>query len=292
MYHDSRDEEYRMPLGAQPCGTPVRLRLKAEKAARAWLRLWWDGREIRRAMERGQEGLFEAVIRLPERTGLLWYYFIAEAEDGCQTCYGNGGDQLGGVGTACASEPPSYQITVYDPAYETPEWLRDGVMLQIMVDRYRRAGELDREKFPRGAILHEAWEEEPLLQLDRTGANAADDFFGGNLRGVEEKLEYIRSLGVTVIYFNPIFASRSNHKYDVADYTLIDPSFGTEEDFRRLCEKAAGMGIRVILDGVFSHTGADSVYFDRFGGHEIPGAYRSKESPYFPWYRFDRWPDA
>ena len=116
-------------------------------------------------------------------------------------------------------------------------------------------------------------------------------FFGGDLRGIEEKLPYIESLGVTVLYLNPIFRSPSNHKYDTGNYLQVDPSFGTEEDLRSLCAAAKKRGIRVILDGVFSHTGADSFYFNKYGTYgEQTGAYRDEKSPYRAWYRFRQWP--
>lgn len=292
MYHDSRDPQYRTPVGPAKCCASITLRLRADEARRAWLRLWWEDKPILQEMVRDESGLFCSEILLPEHPGLLWYYFIAELENQERVYYGNAADQLGGEGNSCAWEPPSYQITVYDPNYDTPDWMRDGVMLQIMVDRYHPSGTPRRENYPASAQLHQRWDEEPLLQLDAAGDNQASDFFGGNLRGIAEKLDYIRSLGVSVLYLNPIFLSPSNHKYDTADYMRIDPAFGTEADFRHLCRRAADLGIRVILDGVFSHTGADSVYFNRFGRYPEPGAYQSKESCYYPWYHFDRWPEA
>ncbi len=120
----------------------------------------------------------------------------------------------------------------------------------------------------------------------REGKITNQDYFGGDLRGIEEKLGYLKSLGVTCLYLNPIFEAHSNHRYDTADYRKIDPLLGTEEDFRSLCESAREQGIRVLLDGVFNHTGSDSVYFNREGRYSGPGAYQSQDSPYYPWYRF------
>ena len=118
------------------------------------------------------------------------------------------------------------------------------------------------------------------------------DFFGGDLKGVREKLPYLKKLGVTCLYFNPIFESHSNHRYDTADYSKIDPQLGTEQDFSELCAAAKELGIWVILDGVFSHTGSDSVYFNREGRYPEPGAYQSQETPYSSWYSFRSWPDS
>ena len=121
---------------------------------------------------------------------------------------------------------------------------------------------------------------------------ACNDFYGGNLKGIQEKLPYLKSLGVSVLYLNPIFDAYSNHKYDTADYKTIDPMFGTEEDFKNLCNAAESMGIRIILDGVFSHTGADSIYFNKYGSYgENNGAYKDEKSPYHSWYQFTDYPN-
>ena len=111
--------------------------------------------------------------------------------------------------------------------------------------------------------------------------NCARDFFGGDLKGIQEKLPYLKELGVTVIYLNPIFQARSNHRYDTADYSQVDPLLGNNEDFVQLCSAAKEMGIRIMLDGVFSHTGEDSIYFNRFGRYPSVGACQSHQSAYY-----------
>lgn len=290
LYHDSRNPEYRLPLGARKAGETVTLRLRVQDSTpdRVILRLWWANAEKRYEMTASShgDGFFEYALTLPEEAGLLWYFFIVET-NGCAFYYGNAYDQLGGVGAMYATQPPSYQLTVYAPDYKTPEWMRDGIMYQIMCDRFYGVN----VKQPPQGWLHEDWHEPPSNRvLVATGDNTADDFFGGNLEGVEEKLPYLKELGVTVIYFNPIFRSPSNHKYNTGDYNQIDPSFGTDKDFVRLCRKAEKMGIRVILDGVFSHTGSDSKYFNKNGNYGNGGAYRSKRSPYFKWFSFEDWP--
>lgn len=119
-----------------------------------------------------------------------------------------------------------------------------------------------------------------------------NDFFGGNFQGITEKLPHIASLGATVLYLNPISKAFSSHRYDTGDYKTPDPMLGTEEDFATLCQEARKLGIHVILDGVFSHTGSNSLYFDRyraFGGH---GAYADPQSPYRSWYQFYHYPDS
>ena len=287
--HDSRDPLYRTPSGARPTGSDVILRCRADDARAVTLRLWWDDGEIRRPMTASPRGagLFEIRLTLPEQSGLLWYYFIVDF-DGETRLYGNADDRLGGEGRLYDHEPPSFQLTVYDEEFDTPRWMREGLLYQIMPDRFAARG----KNAPEAGWLHEKWDEPPAIHVDpRTHDNRADDFFGGNFRGVMDRLDYLKELGVTAIYFNPIFRARSNHKYDTGDYETIDPSFGTREDFEALCDRARALGIRILLDGVFSHTGSDSRYFNRLGRYDSLGAYQSMESPYAPWYRFKRWPD-
>ena len=287
--HDSRDPLYRTPSGARPTGSDVILRCRADDARAVTLRLWWDDGEIRRPMTASPRGagLFEIRLTLPEQSGLLWYYFIVDF-DGETRLYGNADDRLGGEGRLYDHEPPSFQLTVYDEEFDTPRWMREGLLYQIMPDRFAARG----KNAPEAGWLHEKWDEPPAIHVDpRTHDNRADDFFGGNFRGVMDRLDYLKELGVTAIYFNPIFRARSNHKYDTGDYETIDPSFGTREDFEALCDRARALGIRILLDGVFSHTGSDSRYFNRLGRYDSLGAYQSLESPYASWYRFKRWPD-
>ena len=119
-----------------------------------------------------------------------------------------------------------------------------------------------------------------------------NDYFGGDLKGITQKLDYIESLGVTIIYLNPIFEAHSNHRYNTADYMKIDPLLGKEEDFVELCSEARKRGIRIILDGVFNHTGSDSIYFNKERRYATVGAYTSKDSPYYNWYCFFNYPNG
>ncbi|MGI6240062.1 MAG: glycoside hydrolase family 13 protein [Christensenellales bacterium] len=277
--HHSRRAKYRSPGGAQPCGTQVRLFLKTD-APEAVVRYWIGDHAYLYKMS-SVEGGFAHTIKLPDEPGIVWYYFIVG-----DLYYGNAPDNMGGVGAIYPHEPPSYQITVYDPAFAPPAWLGDGVMMQIMPDRFHRGG-----NYACRGRLHADWYEPPEMRLTITGDNEADDFFGGDLKGITQKLPYIKSLGVTVIYLNPIFQAHSNHKYDTADYARIDPAFGTEADFQELCAAARALGIRIVLDGVFSHTGADSIYFNKFGNFDSVGAYNDPNSAYADWYTFHEWPD-
>ena len=280
MIHDSRCAKYRSPMGAQPCNTQIRLFLETD-APEAIVRFWMNDTAYHYVMKPVKGG-FSYTVTLPENPGLVWYYFICG-----DRFYGNAQDNLGGVGEEYGCEPPSFQITVYDPAYVTPDWMGDGVMMQILPDRFNKAGDC-----PCRGRLHADWYEQPCLDIMSNGDNCADDFYGGDLKGIEARLDYLKSMGVTVLYLNPIFMSPSNHKYNTSDYMLVDPALGTEYDLRSLCAKAREMGMRIILDGVFSHTGSDSVYFNREGNFPKNGAFNTKDSPYYSWFTFKKWPHS
>ena len=204
--------------------------------------------------------------------------------------YGNRPDMLGGEGQLYDGQPHSFQVTVYDPAYETPDFLKNAQIYQIFPDRFFKApGDSKRRR--KGAIYHESWEELPLVIPDpRSGDNQATDFFGGTLTGIQAKLPYLKKLGITVLYLNPIFKARSNHRYDTGDYETIDPLLGSAKEFKALCQAAEKLGIRILLDGVFSHTGEDSKYFNRLGHYATLGACQSQASPYYSWYKFLQYP--
>jgi 4-alpha-glucanotransferase len=243
------------------------------------------------------DGLFSAEITLPETAGLVWYAFRVE-QDGRQLFYGAPEDGLGGAGILCGSEGRSWQITVYTPS-PAPDWYKNAVVYQIFPDRFCRGADwrerrelARRDESRRGPrrIWHEDWNDVPFYTKDGAGAVTRWDFFGGTLRGIREKLPYLKELGVGAIYLNPIFQAASNHRYDTGDYRAVDPLLGDEAEFSALCSDAHAAGIRIILDGVFSHTGADSHYFDYYGNYG-GGAYSDESSPYRAWYRFRHWPD-
>ena len=214
----------------------------------------------------------------------IWHYrFEGEYPDGNLAFFGRDYD-----GTAIRGDwLPEWQLTVSKVECKTPDWSKRGVIYQIFPDRFNR-GE-DRPFNKRGR-LHSDWYDRP--DYAREGVDyRADDFYGGNMKGVIDKLDYLVSLGVSAIYFNPVFESSSNHRYDTGDYLKIDNLFGDEAEFEELITKAKEKGIGIILDGVFNHTGADSLYFNKFGNYPTLGAYQSKESPYYNWFYFDNFPD-
>ena len=176
-----------------------------------------------------------------------------------------------------------WQLTCTPADFTTPDWAKGAVIYQIFPDRFRKSGECDLTGKLEPYTVHKNWGEEVAWQPNEKGRVLNNDFFGGNFRGITEKMDYIASLGTTILYLNPISKSFSNHRYDTADYKTPDPMLGTLEDFQAMCEAAHNRGIRVILDGVFSHTGSKSIYFE--------SACESPDSPYYSWYNFHSYPD-
>ncbi|MBR5560484.1 MAG: glycoside hydrolase family 13 protein [Clostridia bacterium] len=300
LQHNTTDTFYRSPLGALPTGAQVRLRvavLGPGEPESVTLRIW-DGKEqcfpMRPLGAREGKMYYEVQVSVSETPCLYWYRF--EAVLGGTKMTLNAPDDTG-CGEGVMGGTTDFQITVYDAAYKTPAWMPDGVMYQIMVDRFYHGEGTDallhaKDDIDTNIELHEKWDDMPWLNVSENGDNFAHDFFGGNLEGVRQKLPYLKELGVSVIYFNPIFTARTNHKYDTSNYMQVDPMFGDEAKLRQLCDEAKAMGIRVMLDGVFSHVGSDSVYFNRRGTHgEKIGAYRDPDSPYKKWFTFKNWPD-
>ncbi|MBR2445656.1 MAG: glycoside hydrolase family 13 protein [Clostridia bacterium] len=183
-----------------------------------------------------------------------------------------------------------FRLLIFENTYHTPSWFGKGVMYHIFVDRFCRG------QGPVGtrddAEIDPDWENGVPQYAPYPGAPVSNNvFFGGNLWGVAEKLDYLESLGVKVIYLSPIFKAYSNHKYDTGDYEHVDPMFGGDDAFKHLLAQARKKGMRVVLDGVFNHTGDDSRYFNRYGKYKELGAYQSPTSPYADWYSFRSYPD-
>lgn len=221
----------------------------------------------------------------PDESGLYGYRFEYDTPWGTSRIY-NAGDGIGKI----RDNGDMWQLTVYDKDFETPDWLKGGIIYQIFPDRFAFSGE-EKANVPTDRVMRDDRDGEPYWRPDQHGKVLNNDYFGGDLKGIEHKLDYIRSLGVTCIYLNPIFEAHSNHRYDTGDYTKIDPLLGTQEDFESLCKSADAMGIKIILDGVFSHTGCDSKYFNEYGRYDTVGAYQSQDSEYYGWYKFKNWPD-
>ncbi|BEU87281.1 bifunctional glycogen debranching protein GlgX/4-alpha-glucanotransferase [Selenomonas sp. TAMA-11512] len=296
--HNSQDVFFRSPVGAAEAGSTVQLGIRmkdCEPQTKVILRLWQESAgekliELANVSTKNEKDCFyRTSIEMPKKGGLLWYYFIITSPDEETWYYGNNMEHLGGLGGAYDGVPPSFQITVYNKGAKTPDWMKTAVMYQIFPDRFYRKGNGLIEK--KGAVIHASWEDQPCYYKDvDTKEIVHYDFFGGNLKGIEEKLPYLQELGISLIYLNPVFESPSNHHYDTGDYHKIDPLLGTNEDFEHLIEKAREHGIRLIIDGVFSHTGSDSIYFNRDDNYESLGAFQSPLSPYYEWYNFHKYP--
>lgn len=299
MLHDSTLCEFRDPVGAVTAGMPVALRFhtRLENVEGVYLFLFGEGSREEYLMQQSGE-YWQVQISAPVVSGVYWYYFTVKV--GGKLCYyGANGGRKGGMGCVYSAPPPAYQLTVYDSDFEVPAWFQKSVMYQIFPDRFRRSNDHTAEKGieyhrskGRRVFYHEKWEDKPLFTpLSGEKNYNPCDYFGGTLKGIEESLEYLQGLGVSVVYLNPVFEAASNHRYNTADYFSIDPVLGTVADFESLCRCAACMGIRIILDGVFSHTGSDSIYFNREKTYEGQGAVNSPESEYYPWYTFEHYPD-
>lgn len=178
------------------------------------------------------------------------------------------------------------RLLVYDKKFQTPEWFKGNIMYHIFVDRFSKGS----VKVPvsETAVINPDWDNGIPQYGEYPGAFVENNvFFGGTLYGIAEKLDYLESLGVGCIYLSPIFKAYSNHKYDTGDYMTVDEMFGGEDALKLLLSEAEKRDIKVILDGVFNHTGDDSLYFNRYGRYESNGAYQSESSPYRDWYSFE-----
>lgn len=224
---------------------------------------------------------------LGERSGLFYYHFAFHR--GAETLFSQTEDNLNF--TLSHECPANFRLTIYEDGSCAPEWFKGGVMYHIFVDRFAK-GSYKPVCRP-DAEINEDWESGIPQYPEYPGAFVRNNmFFGGNLVGIKEKLDYLASLGVTVIYLSPIFKSYSNHKYDTGDYMQVDEMFGGDKALAELIKAGKKKGIRIILDGVFNHTGDDSIYFDKYGKYGSCGAYLSEESPYHDWFYFKEFPDS
>lgn len=264
----------------------------------ATLRVWTDERgEELLPMEGACEDdhVHYSVSYTPAQTGVVWYSFDLAASDGATWRYGAREGWTTGEGDFAYGSPPSFQLTVYVPRQTQPDWYKNGIVYQVFPDRFARGADW-RERAEKALAAHregparvlvEDWDTPPAYKKSEDGDILEWDFYGGTLRGVREKLDYLADLGVTVIYLNPIFEAASNHRYDTADYLRIDPMLGDEEEFCALAREARERGISIMLDGVFNHCGQDSRYFNRYGNYPEPGAWQGDESPYRDWFFFN-----
>ncbi|WRS28775.1 glycoside hydrolase family 13 protein [Oscillospiraceae bacterium MB08-C2-2] len=292
---DSRSPRYKRPFGALRAGEPVTVSFylpKTAKVASPALVIYkadeWESPAAIIPMELSDVSLTENGYsgRLASQITGLYFYCFRLKMDGA-LCFISKGE--GSQGMLTPQQGDLWQVTVYEEAGNPSKILGDGILYQVFPDRFYATDAAP--GVPAGRRLHQSWEEMPDFRPDTEGEITNSDYFGGNLRGIEAKLPYLAELGVTALYLNPIFEAHSNHRYNTANYLRIDPLLGTEADFESLCANADKLGISVILDGVFSHTGSDSVYFNREGRYGQGGAYNDPDSPYREWYEFEVWPE-
>ena len=285
LFYEPYLDEYKTPTGAVQVNSDFSIRIaitERDDIERVYFVLTKDN-ESPMYYEMQGDGLFYCIKMKVESSGLYFYHFQVR--------------QYGGRYFNIFSKPnlkPDYHygrdwvMLAYEKSVPQANWLKGGLIYQIMVDRFCS---VQRRKTQPLAVYRDDWYGVPEFLPNEKGKILNNDFFGGKLKGVESKLSYLKKLGVTCIYLNPIFKAKSNHKYDTGDYSMIDEDFGSEEDLISLIKKAKDLGIRIMLDGVFSHTGDDSLYFNKYNTYPSVGAYQSKDSPYYGWYTFKDYPD-
>lgn len=294
---NSRDSYYKSKFGAVKSGEKIKFRIVIARSfmvngASLAIRndsdeqftgysMYWAG------MYSDNSEVWDIEISAPEE-GLYWYHFDLYSPWGQFSVYNDGNGT--GVVNIGNIECLEWQLTVYSDNFTTPEWLKGGVIYQIFPDRFNNSGKA-KKNVPDDRIIRTDVDNLPYWRPNEEGKVLNNDYFGGDLKGIEQKLPYLEELGVSCIYLNPIFEAHSNHRYNTADYSKIDPLLGTEKDFVSLCKQAHNRGIKVILDGVFSHTGDDSIYFNKYRRYGDAGAYNDTESPYYKWFNFEEYPD-
>lgn len=293
---------------AFPAGTELHLCAKVPRRmgiATVVLRLWRDGGAHRdypfafvTTHDHTDTDEYELTLTLnaslgapsldATQDGLFYYRFLFLRA--WNTLFSSTENQLDMTLSEHEEETKPYRLLVTSPEYTTPAWLARGTMYHVFVDRFCRG--VGHTENPDEAILNPDWDNGIPQYGVRPGAPVSNhEVFGGNLWGLAEKIPYLQSLGVTVLYLSPVFRAYSNHKYDTGDYETVDGMFGGNEALKNLLEKAHAAGMHVILDGVFNHTGDNSRYFNRHGNYDTVGAYQSKKSPYAAWYTFRKFPN-
>ncbi|MDO5015041.1 MAG: glycoside hydrolase family 13 protein [Clostridia bacterium] len=284
-FYNPFEREYKSTIGAIAQGENLVLRIKKPDVAdRAYLQIRHDNDKYFYALKGIDDGKFFKFDISLNKTGIYFYYF--------EVIYPDNGKQYISLGRYHQGELSDsvnfFQLGVYDKNMQVPK-LQGKIIYQIFPDRFKNS-KIPKYNVPSDRIIHKSTDEEPVWEL-QNGKMLNNDYYAGDLKGIEQSIPYLKTLNVGIIYLNPIFESHTNHRYDTADYLKIDPLLGTKEDFISLCNAAHKNEIKIILDGVFNHTGADSVYFNKFNRYENIGAYQSKESKYYPWFKFINWPD-
>ena len=329
--HDTFDPFYRDQEGAVPENTPVTLRFRTLTATavsnvtvRAYIFDTASGNttgpietvmaaDTSIVVNGTKYDVWKTTLTMPSATSVYYYKFkISNTQyNGFYSDdYLDDNDNVhkDGIGIASNFEPfNSFQITVYDPNFQTPGWLQNGNVYHIMPDRFRNGDQTNDycracsttgcPKFygggPTNTVIHyDTWNTQMCDPRNPTSScyNNFTQFYNGDLAGVLAELDYIQSLGFDTIYMNPIFMARSYHRYDTDQYLHIDPALGGDAAFTALETELNRRGMSVILDGVFNHASSDGLYFDlydRYGGTPPSiGACLSLASMYRSWFHF------
>ena len=291
---DSKKLQYKDPFGClapgQECKITIAIPVTVKTTATALCLTKENGApetEYPLSYDRtqGDYDLWQGNIRI-DRPGLYFYFFRITGHTGTFRLF-----KYGEADTNMEAGD-KWQLSCIPEDFTTPEWAQGGTIYQIFPDRFHKSGCCDLTGKQTPYTVHKNWDEEVVWQPNEQGEVLNNDFYGGNFRGIAEKMDYIASLGTTILYLNPISKSFSSHRYDTGDYKTPDPMLGTAEDFKAMCDAAHERGIKVVLDGVYSHTGSDSLYFDKKGTFGGNGAYCTPESPYYSWYRFHGYPNC
>ncbi|WP_294172094.1 alpha-amylase family glycosyl hydrolase [uncultured Clostridium sp.] len=306
LYHNTWESLYKYPFGAVEEGTDVTVRMHAQKGDLQYARVLVRNTNTNRSdlynmekvstitVDEEEVDIWEATFT-PDEIGVYGYKFIVGDGDTAKYYVEDGYE--GKTGTVGDKNGLFFQLTVYDKDYQTPDWMKEAVVYQIFPDRFNNGNTSndDAKTNARGEEpieVPESWNslpDNPRLgeknMSDIDGGYSGDgiwsnDFFGGDIKGIQEKLDYLQGLGVNTLYLNPISMAASNHKYDATDYKSLDPMFGTEEEFKSFTKELKSRGMHLIVDGVFNHVGDDSIYFDRYGKYDTVGAYEYWEYVY------------
>ena len=293
ILYDSKNKQHKNPFGPLAANQTCTLTVHVPSTVQATMVSCIINRDFgNHAMnvdlplvkKEGPYDIFQGTFSMYD-TGLYFYYFYISQPYGGFRLFKQGDDTNMEAGDM-------WQLSVIPETFTAPDWAKGAIIYQVFPDRFNKAGSVDLTGKLEPYTVHKYWHEEVEWKPTPEGIVLNNDFYGGNFKGITEKLDYIASLGTTILYLNPISKSFSSHRYDTGDYKTPDPMLGTIEDFKELCEAAHARGMKVILDGVYSHTGSDSLYFNKQGSFAGTGAYQSQESPYSSWYTFYQWPDS
>lgn len=280
----------KLPKGACAKGSNVSYTLKVAKFIGlnlAYFVMHKDGENdtrIEMAKDHADERYFYMTCSVKyDNPGFYWYHFEVETSSGNFKLVRNDDFNL-----KMGPGGNNYLQLVIASESSVAKNFRKGIIYHIFVDRFCRSGQVTARK---GLKLIDDWNKPIELEYNEAGERVNFNCYGGNFQGIIDKLSYLKSLNVGTIYLSPIMEANSNHKYDVADYSKIDSMFGDQELFETLIAKAKRLGMTIIIDGVFNHTGSDSVYFNKNGRYRTVGAYQSPNSKYYSWYTFNKYPD-